>query len=88
MTSDFALRELNSLGNHGEYDFANDMYEDMMNGEEPIAAYLSLLPVALPWTHARMESLAAAQGLLNLAVGCLDIPASPGDSIKDEDNNS
>ena len=37
--------------------------------EEPMAEFISLLPVAIPRVHARIEAVAAAEGLLNLAIG-------------------
>ena len=57
------------VGNHGEWDMAQGLYEDTMNSEEPMAEFMSLLPVAIPRAHARIEAVAAAEGLLNLAVG-------------------
>jgi len=57
------------VGNHAEHDMAQGVYEDVMNTEEPMAEFMSLLPVAIPRVHARIEAVAAAEGLLNLAVG-------------------
>ena len=68
------------MGNHGEWDMAQGLYEDMMNSEEPMAEFMSLLPVAIPRAHARIEAVAAAEGLLNLAAGISNSINPEGDS--------
>ena len=68
------------VGNHGEWDMAQGLYEDVMNSEEPMAEFMPLLPVAIPSAHARIEAVAAAEGLLNLAVGISNSINPKGDS--------
>ena len=55
-------------GGCGEEYMANQAYEEIMQSGEPMSLFVSLSPVALPWVHAKMEAIAAAQGLLNLAI--------------------
>ena len=60
--------QLIMTGGCGEEYMVNQAYEEIMQSGEPMSLFVSLSPVALPWVHAKMEAIAAAQGLLNLAI--------------------
>jgi hypothetical protein len=66
-------------GGRGEECITNQAYEDIMQSGEPMTVFFNLSPVALPWVHAKMESMATAQGLLNLAVEIGNLTDTEGD---------
>ena len=67
---DGVLQAMGRVERHRFVDSAlvNQAYEEIMQSGEPMSLFVSLSPVALPWVHAKMEAIAAAQGLLNLAI--------------------